>query len=111
MVKRRRKNFLPTFILIVFFWTSLGLMIFFVEPELIKNIIIPNFYLLFFVNLFLTCFFTLAVLLFNSRRGFLVSLAIVLFLILRLYNLGNLLNVLLIAASVFTLEYYFTTKS
>lgn len=108
MSKRRRKNFFPTLILIFFLWTTLGLMINFIEPELIKDILIPNFYFPFFVNLFLALFFTLAIIFANSRRGFLISLGIVLFLILRLYGLGNLLNAILIGASVFTLEYYFT---
>lgn len=108
MAKRRRKNFLPTLILIFFFWTTFVLMISFIEPALIKDILIPDFYLPFFINLFLALFFTLAIIFVNSRRSFLISLAIVLCLILRLYGLGNFLNILLIASSVFCLEYYFT---
>jgi len=108
MVKRRRKNFFPTLILIFFFWTTLGLMVFFIEPELVKNILIPGLYLPFFINLFLALFFTLAVIFVNSRRGFLISLGIITFLILRLVGLGNILNAILIFAVVFTLAYYFT---
>ena len=108
MVKRRRKNFFPTLILIFFFWTTFGLMIFFVEPELIKDILIPGLYLPFFINLFLALFFTLAVIFVNSRKGFLISLSVISFLILRLFGLGNILNAVLILSFIFTLEYYFT---
>ena len=80
MVNRRRKNFFPTLILIFFFWTTLGLMVYFVEPETLKNILIPGLYLPFFLNLFLALFFTLAIIFINSRRGFLISLGITAFL-------------------------------
>lgn len=110
MVKKRRRNFLATLILIIFFWTIFLFMLFYIEPDLIRDIIIPNSYLLFFLNLFLALFFTLAVVFTNSRRGFFISLGIILFLFLRLFDLGNLLNAILISTSVFTLEYYFTTK-
>lgn len=110
MAKRQRKNFLATLVLIIFFWLTLGLMIWLVEPELIKDILIPNFYLPFFINLFLALFFTLAVIFANSRRGFLISLGTIIFLILRLHRLDNLLNIILIISCVAVLEFYFTGK-
>jgi len=42
---KRRKNYLPTLILIVVLWTLLGLMLYFVEPALVKDILIPGVYL------------------------------------------------------------------
>lgn len=110
MAKRQRKNFLATLVLIIFFWLTLGLMIWLIEPELIKDILIPNFYLPFFINIFLALFFTLAVIFTNSRRGFLSSLGIIIFLILRLYRLDNLLNIILIISFIVVLEFYFTGK-
>jgi len=108
MASRRRKNFFPTLILIFFFWTTLGLMVCFIEPETIKNILIPGLYLPFFLNLFLALFFTLAIIFINSKRGFLIALGITVFLILRLLTLGNILNAILITGLVFALDYYFT---
>ncbi len=110
MVKRRRKNFFPALILIFFFWTTLILMIFFVEPSLVKDILIPGFYLPFFLNLFLALFFTLAIIFGHSKKGFLWSLGVIIFLILRLFDLGNILNIILIAGLIFALDYHFTQR-
>ena len=108
---RRGKNFLPTLIIIVFLWLCLGFLIFFVEPEMIKNIIIPGGYFLFFVNLWLALFFTLAIVLNNSFRGMLVSTFIIVFLILRLFKLGNWLNLLLLTAIAIAFDRYFKKTS
>lgn len=83
-------------------------MIYYVEPLMIKDIFIPGFYLPFFLNLFLALFFTLAVIFASSRRGFLISSGVTFFLILRVFQIGNILNAILITAFVFTLDYYFT---
>lgn len=108
MPKRRRKNFFPTLVLIFFFWTTLGLIFFYVEPELIKDFLIPGLYLPFFFNLFWALFFTLAIIFINSRRGLIFSLGLIIFLILRLKGLGNILNAFLIMALVGALDYHFT---
>ena len=108
--KPRRKNFFPTLILIIVFWTITIVIIGFTEPDLIKDLIIPNSYLIFFLSLFGALFFTLSILLVNSRRGFLISGGIILFLILRLYRLGNLLNLVLVGGLTLALDYYFTQK-
>jgi len=83
-------------------------MVVFVEPAMVKNILIPGLYLPFFLNFFLALFLTLAIVFANSRRGFLFSLGVVVLLILRLFQLGNILNAILITTLVLTLDYYFT---
>jgi len=107
---KRRKNFFVTLILILIFWAITGGVIGFIEPELIKDLFIPNSYFLFFLPLFLALFFTLSVIFTNSRRGFLVSIGFIFFLIFRLHELGNLLNLFLIIGLIITFEYYFTQK-
>ncbi len=104
----RRKNFFITTLFIIFFWITLGLMIFFIDPEMIKDFLIPNAYLLFFINLFFALFFTLAVIFANSRKGLIFTLAILLFLILKINSLDNFLNIFLIIAASLSLVYYFT---
>ena len=104
---RQGKNFLPTLIIILFLWLCFAFLIFFVEPEMVKNIIIPRGYLPFFINFWLALFFTLAIILGNSPRGLLVSTFIIIFLILRLFKLGNWLNFLLLAAIAFAFDRYF----
>ena len=107
---RRGKNFLPALIIIIFLWLCFAFLILFVEPEMIKNIIIPGGYLIFLINLWLALFFTLAIILGNSLRGLLISTFIIVFLILRLFKLGNWLNFLLLAAITIAFDRYFKKK-
>ncbi len=101
---RRRKNFLPTFILALFFWLVwLGVLLFFAPESLL---VIAGFLLALFLALFLTFSLFLA----NSRRGFFVALGSALFLILRWQKIGHLLNIGLLLAVIFTLEIYFTKR-
>ncbi|OGD62354.1 hypothetical protein A2160_03855 [Candidatus Beckwithbacteria bacterium RBG_13_42_9] len=108
--KRRQKNFFLTLLLILIFWSITGGMIGFVEPDLVKDLIIPNSYLVFFGPLFLSFFLTLSVIFANSRRGLLMALGIIIFLVLRLHELGNLLNLFLIFGLITAVDYYFTQK-
>jgi len=110
MTKRIKKNFIPTLSLAIFFWLSWGLIVWFIEPTTIKDLIIPSSYSLFFLSLGPALFFSLALICRHSRRGLSFSLAIILFLILRLLGLGNLLNLILILGSVIALEVYFAKR-
>lgn len=83
-------------------------MVYFVDPIMVRDLLIPNLYLPFFLVLFFALFFTLAIIFINSRKGLLFALAIVLFLILRLFGLGNILNAILIFGLLIALNYYFT---
>lgn len=103
---KRRKNYLPTLLLIVILWGLLGLMIHFVEPEMVKDLLIPGFYLPFWLLFFPASFLTLAVFLNNSHRGLIVSLGITVFLILKIYQLGNILNLCLISGIIIAIDRY-----
>ena len=106
-LSHRRKNYLPTFVLIVVLWGLLALTLVYVEPELIKDVLIPGVYLPFFLLFFPASFFTLAILWGNSRRGLLCAAGLTLFLLLRLFELGNVLNLLLILGIVIAVDRYF----
>jgi len=108
MVKRKRKSYLATMILIIILWGLLGTMIYWVDPELIKNILFPGLYLPFFLLFFPAMFLILAVAFTNNRRGFLGTLGITVFLILRIYQLGNLLSFLLILGIIVSIDRYFS---
>jgi hypothetical protein len=98
---RRRKNFLPTLLLTIIFWLLWGGLVYLFAPT--NNILLIAFFLL----LFLACFLTLALILANSRRGFIAALGIISFLILRFYQLGNILNLILLGGILITLDLYF----
>ncbi len=105
-MKKVRKNYLPTLILILVLWGLLGGLIFWVEPELIKNVLIPGLYLPFFMLLVPASFFSLALIFNNARRGLIISLGFNLYLMLRIYEMGNVLNLLLIAGIMIAVERY-----
>ena len=102
----RRKNYLPTLILIVILWSLLGLMIYAVEPTLIKDILVPGLYLPFFLIFFPASFFSLAAIWGNPRRGLLGAIGLTCWLILRLYRLDNGLNLLLILGILIAVDRY-----
>lgn len=109
-MKKRRKNFLLTLILILMLWIALGAMIYWVEPKLVKDVLVPGLYLPFFIIFFPASFLTLAVMLDNSRRGLLAAGGLTGFLILRIYQLGNLLNLVLIVGIMIALNRYWQSK-
>jgi len=105
-MRKQRKNYLPTVILIIVLWGLLGVLITQVEPELVKNILIPGLYLPFFLLLLPASFLTLAIALANTKRGLLMALGLNAFLILRVFELGNLLNLILIMGIVIAMDRY-----
>jgi len=90
-------------------WGLLGALIYWVEPELIKDIVIPGLYLPFFLLFFPASLLTLALLLNNSRKGLLISLGITIGLILRVYRLDNWLNYILILGLMLAIDRYLSS--
>lgn len=100
---RLRKNFLPTLILNLGLWFGVVSIVYYVDPER------PGALILFFVTLLSALFFTLATVFLNSRRGFLASLVICVFLVLRYIGIGSPLQFGLLIAVFLTIEYYFSS--
>lgn len=105
---KRRKNYLPSLVLIIILWGLLGALVYWVEPELVKDVLIPGLYLPFFLLFFPASLLTLALLLGNSRKGFLISLGITIGLILRVYRLDNWLNYILILGLMLAVDRYYS---
>jgi hypothetical protein len=107
LMRVRRKNFLPTFVLILILWSVFTAMIILVDPQILKDVLLPGSYFPFFAIFFPASFLTLALLLANSLRGLLVATGITVFLLLRIFQLGNLLNLMLIIGLVVALDRFF----
>jgi len=101
---RRRKNFLPTLLLAILFWLVWGWLVYSFAPT--DNVLLIAFFLL----LFLASFLTLALIFANSRRGFITALGLICFLILRFYQLGNVLNLVLLGGILVTLNLYLAKR-
>jgi len=98
----KRKNFLPTLILAILFWGIWTWFIFSFPPA--NNFLLFTFYFL----LFLATFLTAALIFANSRKGLLIALFLILFLLFRYHHLANVLNILILAGIFISLEVYFS---
>lgn len=87
----RRKNFLPAVVTILLLLASLVSIVYFTDPN--SSI----FVFLFFLNLFILLFILISLLLTNSKTGFIISMCITIFTILRYFGIGNILNAILLA--------------
>ena len=104
MAARNRKNFFPTFFLSILSWAVVAFFIFFVDPEVIRDFPISSSYSLFFLFSFIAIFFTSSLLFLNTRRGFLTAFGLIVFLYLRLFGLGHILNAFLLFSFLIVLE-------
>lgn len=101
----KRKNILPTLFLDGCFWLLTGLVIVGTNPALLWA------KLLFFTFLFISLFLLLSVLLAHTRRGLVISCAIIFFVFLRMVGVGTVINLLLIIALSVVFEIYFSRSS
>ncbi|MGB6839277.1 MAG: hypothetical protein WBD86_02485 [Microgenomates group bacterium] len=102
---KRRKNFFPALIIVLFSWGLIVTMICFVNPSTFGAV--PAFFLILFVALL----FTFSTIFANTRRGILAASGLTLFLILRYLGVGNIINLLLIAGLGITADIYFSRNS
>ncbi len=100
----RRKNFLPTLLVTILLWSGIAGIIYFIDPHTFG--ILP----LFFVLVFIALLFSFSIIFSHTRRGFLSALGLTLFIILRYFGVGNVLNLLLISGVIIALEIYFSRK-
>ncbi len=91
-------------ILAFLFWLGVGGLVYFVEPATFAAI--PLFFVLTFFALLLTFSLALA----SSRRGLLVALGTTIFLLLRYFGIGNIINFLIIVGLAVTIEIYFQKR-
>lgn len=113
MILKHRRNFLPAFFLNFLLWLSWFYIVFKIPPE--SNLpftvyhlpfTIPTGHLLFFLTLTLSLTLTFAFLFSSTRRGFFLSLFIVISLILRLIKQAHLLNLILLGGILICSEIY-----
>lgn len=100
----KRKNFLPTLLLIILLWLLLFGLIYFVDPTLFGAL--PAFFILVFASLL----FTFSLIFANSRQGLILTSTITIFLILSYLGVGNILNVLLLSGVAISIELYLARK-
>lgn len=100
----RRKNFLLSFAVALLLWLTWFVIFLFIPPETYFTLIA------FLVVTFLTTFLTAALLFANTRRGLLIALGVIIFMLLNHYEAGNYLNIILVAGILLTTDYYLSKK-
>ena len=83
-------------------------MIYYVEPELVRDVLIEGAYLPVLVLIELCFWLSLALILGNTRRGLVVGTGITIVVMLKIYDLGSWLNLVLIGGVVIAIERYFS---
>ncbi|MEK7526073.1 MAG: hypothetical protein AAB546_01180 [Patescibacteria group bacterium] len=91
---------LPAIFIALLGWVFAVILVLFIDPQM--QIAVPVFFVIVFINIFTTCL----VLLKNKKRSFLYSLALILFLFLRYFGMGSLLNFILIIGIVISIEIF-----
>jgi len=95
---------LPTLILGIFFYIILFFIFNNFDPDLLKNIILPNSYLAVLLIFFIANFFLFSFIFLNSIRGFIYSLFILLIIFFKIQNVvfdGILLSILILSILLF----------
>ncbi len=98
----KRKNFFAAAVIAFMLWIVWIFIFFFVPPERFS---LP---LIFIFVTFLTILFTGSLLFASTRRGLLLSLGVVIFMLLRYFEIGNYLNLILLSGILLSIEYYLT---
>jgi hypothetical protein len=117
MVRKNRRNFLPTFIVNFLLWIFLVIFLARNSPSSTSLLTILNLkiqmpinIILFFIIFTLTLTLTLALLIGNTRRGFLLTLGVDALLTLQLIKQVNILNLILVGAIITVFELLFSVK-
>ncbi len=70
-------RWIPKIISLVTLWGATALVIIYVEPELLKDIVLPGSYLPFWLLLSFTLWYTLSIILHGMMKGLLISATII----------------------------------
>ena len=103
-VNTKRKNYLPTLLATMFLLGIDVAIVYFTDPSNILNLTA------FLLVTFAACTFIFSIVLLNTKRGILVSLGVIIFLMLRYLGVGNILNALLLAGVLIAINIFLNSK-
>jgi len=102
--RNKRYGWLITFTILN--WIAIIVAIVFIDPEAIKNFIIPGSYLPMTILILGGIFWLFSIILLSAVRALRWAIVLVIFLYLRIYGLGTLINGLLILGLLVSWEVY-----
>lgn len=101
---QKQKNYLLSFIVTLVFWVGTGFIFFTLPPA---SLLIVG---LFSISLFLALFFTLSLIIGNSKYGFLTSTGLIVIIVLRKLGQATALNLFLLLIIIITLNLLFKKR-
>jgi hypothetical protein len=101
---RSRKNYLPTAIVTLLFWTALGFWVWQISPEGRVEIVI------FFILAFGALWFPLSIIFTNARRGLMVTIGVLGSLAMKPLGMFSYLSLAAWWGIMAVLEYWFSSK-
>ena len=110
MVRKNRRNFLPTLVVNALFWGFLIIFMIKNSPFDSSKVLLPVNIIIFFILFTLTLTLTLALLFGNTRRGFFLALWTDSLFMLQLIKQASLFNLILTAAIAVVLDLFFSSK-
>ena len=87
-------------------WVLIVAMIVFVDPDVVRDLIIPGSYILMGSLLFFGFFLLTTIIFLSAKRGLIWTMGIMVFLYLRIFGLGTILNGALILGILLSKEIY-----
>lgn len=104
--KQHKKRYGWLLLFTILNWLAIAYVVFFVDPEAIRDFIFPGSYLPMVLLMFGGIFWILAILLLSARKALRWTAGITMFLLLRLLQLGTTMNGLLILGLLLSWEVY-----
>ena len=101
-MRREKKNYLAGLLITLFWWVVLAFMIIMIDPRSMAGI---N-YLPFLGVLFLAVMFTSSLIMANTVNGLIVATGVILWCLLKIWNISNWFNGLLILGIILILLIY-----
>jgi hypothetical protein len=106
-IHERKKNYGLLLLFTAINWVLIGLMVWKVDPETVRDFFFPGSYLPMMVLMAGGVFWLLSILFMSARQAARWTLGILVFLYLRVWGLGSLLNAILILGLLVCWEIYF----
>jgi hypothetical protein len=106
----QRPYLIPYVVAAILWWVILGWIIINVDPLIMENVVLPHSYLPLIILWGLAVANTVAVWRKSTLKGLVWGTATTSFMVLRIFNLGHMVNLFLIAGLLITVEYYWRVK-
>ncbi len=103
---RQKKRYGLLLVFLVLNWLAVGWVIWKVDPENVKNFIVPGIYLPMLILVFGALFLLFSVLFLSARKALRWAGGVTFFLMLRVLGLGSLINGVLMLGILVAVEFY-----